>query len=99
MDLGDLTQLVLVVAAAFAFGRVVSVVVRLIERRAALLSPLAPDTDERLRALEEECGALRQELNEIAERQDFSERVLLQHPGRAIPIPSSAPRERIVTPH
>jgi hypothetical protein len=99
MDLGDLTQLIVVVTAAFAFGRVVSVIVGLIERRTSLSPALAPEADERLRELEAECSTLRQELTEIAERQDFTERVLLQDPSRAMPFPASAPRERIVTPH
>jgi hypothetical protein len=99
MDLGDITQLVVVVTTAFALGRVVSALARLIERRASAMPALAPEADERLRALEEECSTLRQELAELAERQDFTERALVQDPGRVRPFPPQGARERIVTPH
>jgi hypothetical protein len=74
MDLGDITQLVLVVTTG-------------------------QEADERLRALEDECSTLRQELTEIVERQDLTERALLQDPGRVKPVPPQGARERIVTPH
>jgi hypothetical protein len=99
MDLGDITQLVVVVTTAFALGRVVSALARLIERRASSMPALAPEADERLGALEEECSTLRQELAELAERQDFTERALVQDPGRVKPFPPQGARERIVTPH
>jgi hypothetical protein len=40
-----------------------------------------PDSAGRLQALEQEVGALRQELVEAQERLDFAERVLAQHPA------------------
>jgi hypothetical protein len=40
-----------------------------------------PDTAGRLQALEQEVGALRQEMVEAQERLDFAERVLAQHPA------------------
>jgi hypothetical protein len=39
-----------------------------------------PDTTGRLQALEQEVGALRQDIGEAQERLDFAERVLAQHP-------------------
>lgn len=98
MDLGDLTQLVLLATTALVLGRVGLAVARLIERRATGKPTLIPGTDERLRALEEECTALRQELTEVQERQDFTERALLQAPPRTRPTGSQAPRAEIVTP-
>jgi hypothetical protein len=45
-----------------------------------------PDTAGRLQALEQEVGALRQEIVEAHERLDFAERVLAQHsPDRLDP--------------
>ena len=97
MDLGDLTQIVLVSTMALVMGRVGLALARLLERRATARP--APETDDRLRALEDECAMLRQDLVEIQERQDFAERALLQDPARARPAPPPAPRERLVTPH
>lgn len=97
MDLGDLTQLVLLATTALVLGRVGLAVARLIERRATTKPTQIPGTDERLRALEEECTALRQELTEVQERQDFTERALLQAP-RTRPAGSQASRAEIVTP-
>ena len=39
-----------------------------------------PDTAGRLQALEQEIGALRQDMVEAQERLDFAERVLAKHP-------------------
>jgi hypothetical protein len=39
-----------------------------------------PDTANRLRALENEVGALRQDMGEAQERLDFAERLLAQRP-------------------
>jgi hypothetical protein len=57
---------------------------------------LTDDAAERFGTLEDEQLALRQELAELQERQDFTERVLLreQHPPLDLPAP-----ERVVTPH
>jgi hypothetical protein len=86
MDLGDITRLALLASAAFAFGRLVASLAHLIERQTSSMRDLAPEEDERLRALEEECNTLRQEVTEIAERQDFTERTLAQNQGRARPF-------------
>jgi hypothetical protein len=98
MDLGDITQLVFVATTALVLGRIGLAVGRLIERRASGKTAATPETEDRLRALEEECSALRQELTEVQERQDFTERALLQDPVRAIPATRQAPRKEIVTP-
>jgi hypothetical protein len=81
MDLGDVTQVVLVVTVASTLGRVGLALARLIERRAAA-SPVLPSTaEERLQRLEHECSALRQDVGEMQERQDFTERALLREAG------------------
>jgi hypothetical protein len=98
MDLGDITQLVLVATSALVLGRVGLALARLMERRASTKPSLPPEAEDRLRALEEECHTLRQELIEVQERQDFAERALLQDPPRARPGSPLAPQERIVTP-
>jgi hypothetical protein len=98
MDLGDITQLVLLATTALVLGRVGLALARNIEHRTAGKPALTPEADDRLRALEEECATLRQELAEVQERQDFTERALLRDPARGRPAPSQAPQERIVTP-
>lgn len=98
MDLGDVTQLVLVATTALVLGRVGLAFARLIERRASGQPSLAPESEDRLRALEGECSSLRQELMEVQERQDFTERALLQSPAQPRPASPQAPREKMVTP-
>jgi len=98
MDLGDITQLVLVATTALVLGRVGLALARLLERRASGKPSSSADAEDRLRVLEEECNLLRQELTEVQERQDFTERALLQDPARARPAGSPAPRERIPSP-
>jgi hypothetical protein len=98
MDLGDITQLVLVATTALVLGRVGLAFGRLIERRASGKMASPPETEDRLRALEEECSSLRQELTEVQERQDFTERALLQDSARPRPATRHGPREDIVTP-
>jgi hypothetical protein len=88
----------LVATTALVLGRVGLAVARLLERRASAKPTLTPETEDRLRALEEECSTLRQELTEVQERQDFTERAFLQDPARARPATRQAPREEIVTP-
>ena len=46
-----------------------------------------PDTAGRLQALEQEIGALRQDMVEAQERLDFAERVLAQHPPDRLDLP------------
>ena len=95
MDLGDITQLAFVAAVTLVFGRIGWSFARLIDRRAARPPALSDDAFERMRTLEEEQLALRQELAELQERQDFTERALLhqQRPKVEIPAP-----ERLTTP-
>lgn len=98
MDLGDITQLVLVATTALVLGRVGLALARLIERRSSRTPAPPPDAEDRLRALEEECTFLRQEVTELQERQDFTERALLHDPAQprsAAPDPSQA---RVLTP-
>jgi hypothetical protein len=97
MDLGDITQLTFVATTALILGRVGWSLARLIDRRSAASRP-SPDTVERLRAMEEEQLVLRQELLELQERQDFTERALLRERSQAsAPTPADLP-DRVVTP-
>ena len=98
MDPGDFTQFVLVITTALVLGRVGLALARLIERRPSGKAALTPEAETRLRAVEEECTTLRQELTEVQERQDFTERALLQDPSRARAAGQPAPRDQIVTP-
>ena len=69
MDLGDITQLALVATVTLVFGRIGWAFARLIDRRASR-QPTQPDAAaERIRTLEDEQLALRQELVELQERQ------------------------------
>jgi hypothetical protein len=98
MDLGDITQLTLVATTALILGRVGWSLARLIDRRST--SPaLAPDAAERIRALEDEQLTLRQELVELQERQDFTERALLRERNQASPPAPAELPGRVVTPH
>ena len=98
MDLGDITQLVLVATTALVLGRVGLALARLIERRSSGQSGVPEKTEERLRVLEDECLTLRQELTELQERQDFTERALLRDSSQGqLPL-SQALAERIVIP-
>ena len=98
MDLGDITQLVLVATTALVLGRVGLAFARLIERRSSGASALSPESEDRMRVLEEECTLLRQELTELQDRQDFTERALLHDPAHP-KVPASAPsEERVLTP-
>ncbi len=98
MDITYLTQVGVIATAALVFGRIGWAVARLIDRRAARPADLPADAAERLRTLEEEHLVLRQELAELQERQDFTERALLREPGGGRPASPGAPSERVVTP-
>jgi hypothetical protein len=54
--------------------------VRIATITAASRKAADPDTTNRLQALENELGALRQEMGETQERLDFAERLLAQRP-------------------
>jgi hypothetical protein len=96
MDLGDITQLAVVATITLVFGRIGWSLARLIDRRASRQPSVSEEAAERIRSLEEEQMALRQELAELQERQDFAERAMLreQRPRADIAAP-----ERVVTPH
>jgi hypothetical protein len=96
MDLGDITQLAFVATVTLVFGRIGWSFARLIDRRASRQPALSDDAAERIRTLEDEQLALRQELAELQERQDFTERALLR--GQPPNIDLAAPEE-IATPH
>ncbi|HEX6669930.1 MAG TPA: hypothetical protein VF061_10245 [Gemmatimonadales bacterium] len=85
MDLGDITQLTLVATTALVIGRVGWSLARLIDRRALRSPALADEAAERIGLLEQEQLALRQELAELQERQDFTERALVREPQRPVP--------------
>ena len=87
MDLGDITQLTLLATTALVMGRVGWALARLIDRRGSRPAALPDEAADRLRSLEEEQLALRQELAELLDRQDFTERALLRE------------QSRVVTPH
>jgi hypothetical protein len=96
MDLGDITQLALLATVTVVLGRIGWSFARLIDRRGFRQPALPDDAAERIRTLEDEHLALRQELAELQERQDFTERALLreQRPGVQVPAP-----EQLATPH
>jgi hypothetical protein len=97
MDLGDITQLTFVATTALILGRLGWSLARLIDRRASTQA-VSADTTERLRALEDEHALLRQDLLELQERQDFTERALVRERDQANPpLPAVLP-ERVVTP-
>ena len=85
MDLGDITQLTLVATAALVIGRIGWSLARLIDRRALRSPALSDEAAERIGLLEQEQLALRQELAELQERQDFTERALVREPQRPVP--------------
>jgi len=100
MDLGDITQLALVAAVVAVLSRVGWALARMIERRSSGDTSLPTEAAERLRVLEEEQLSLHQQLAELQDRQDFTERVLLRdaRPPVAPSLPA-APSDRQVTPH
>jgi hypothetical protein len=95
MDLGDITQLAFVATVTIVLGRIGWSFARLIDRRGSRQAALPDEAAERIRILEDEHLALRQELAELQERQDFTERALLrERPPRT----DLAAPERIATP-
>jgi hypothetical protein len=99
MDLGDITQLTFVATTALIMGRVGWALARFIDRRAPRAPGLPEEAAERLRVLEDEQLALRQELAELLERQDFTERALLQERRGLGQAPPPSHPDRVVTPH
>ena len=95
MDLGEISQLAVVATITLVFGRIGWSLARLIDRRSSRASSVSDDAAERIRSLEEEHMALRQELSELQERQDFTERALLRE---LRPQSDSSVAERLATP-
>jgi hypothetical protein len=81
MDPITLIQLVFAGTGVVILGRVGFALSRYIERRLSG-SPASHLAESRLQAVEAECTLLRQELDQLQERQDFSERMLQQPPAR-----------------
>lgn len=96
MDLGDVTQLIFVATTALVVGRLGWSLARMIDRR-ALRPPASGGAEDRIVALEQEQLVLRQELAELQERQDFTERALIEQ-GRPAPGSPGALPDRIATP-
>jgi hypothetical protein len=98
MNAYDVTQLLLVATAGLVFARFGLALARRLETRSSVQAGLTPGAEDRLQALEEECAILRQELSEVHERQDFTERLLLEsHAAPKLP-PSGSPDGRVLTP-
>jgi hypothetical protein len=98
MDPVDVIQLVFAGTTALVLGRIGLALARYVERRLSGRQDAAPGADNRLRAVEDECTLLRQELSELQERQDFTERVLLQEGDRQPLRPADSAEQRVVTP-
>ena len=92
MELYEITQIMLIATGGIIFARLGLALARRIERRPVEPVTPAPGED-RLRALEAECAVLRQELGEVQERQDFTERLLLPDPKAG-----GVPEKRVPTP-
>lgn len=95
MDLGDLTQLTFVATTALILSRLGWSLARLIDRRSTAQG-LSADTTERLRALEDDHAMLRQDLTELQERQDFTERALVRERDQPNPpLPAALPQHSV----
>jgi hypothetical protein len=97
MDLGDLTQLAFVATTVLVLGRVGWALARLIDRRSSDPAGQA-ELAERVRALEDDYHSVRQELAEMQERQEFTERALLRDPTQSGPPAPVTRRDRVITP-
>jgi len=75
MDPGSIGALV-PVAAILVYG---AIKIANIQAQARGRAAADPEADARLQAVESELGTLRQELGEVHERLDFTERLLAQH--------------------
>jgi hypothetical protein len=98
MDLGDITQVALVATTIAVFGRIGWALARLIDRRSVAGSGLSTEAAERIRALEDEQAAVRQQLAELQERQDFTERVMVRERAEIRPPATGALAEPAITP-
>ena len=98
MDIYELTQIVLVLSCGLVLARLGIALARRIERRPATTPELGSGAEDRLRSLEEEATALRSELAELYERQDFTERLLREKPSSERALPIDREERRVVTP-
>jgi hypothetical protein len=98
MNAYDVTQILLIATAGLVFARFGLALARRVETRSSAQAGLEPAAEDRLRALEEECVILRQELSEVQERQDFTERLLLESHAAPKLSPSESSDGRILTP-
>ena len=99
MDIYDITQITLVLSAGLVFARMGMAIARRIERRPDPDARLTAAAEDRLRSLEGESSIMRQELTELHERQDFTERMLQAKSEPPRPVRGERPEERVVTPH
>jgi hypothetical protein len=97
MDPVNVIQLAFAGTAVLVFGRLGFALARYFERRLSGSQRPIQEAESRLRTVEDECALLRQEMSDLQERQDFTERLLHEGRGRLSP-PDSAER-RVVTPH
>ena len=98
MDPVEVIQLAFAGTTVLIFGRIGLALARFVERRLAGTQGAQPEAESRLRAVEDECTLLRQEMSELQERQDFAER-FLQGPGRELLPKAESPERRPITPH
>lgn len=98
MDLGDITQLAFVATTVLVLGRVGWALARWIDRRGSAGPAANAELAERLRALEDEQLTVRQDLAELQERQDFTERALVQDRGQTRPAAPAILPDPVITP-
>jgi hypothetical protein len=98
MDPVDVIQLVFAGTTALVLGRIGLALARYVERRLSGIQDATHGADNRLRAVEDECTLLRQELSELQERQEFTERALLQDGDRQPLRSAGSDEKRVVTP-
>jgi hypothetical protein len=96
MDPVNVIQLGFAGTSVLVFGRLGFALARYVERRLSGSQDANQGAENRLRAVEDECTLLRQELQE---RQDFTERVLLPGGDREPLRPPDSAEKRVVTPH
>jgi hypothetical protein len=97
MNVIEVTQVLLVATGAILLGRVGWALTRWLERR--LNAPrLTSEAADALQSLEDECARLGQEVSELQERQDFTERALLTDPAPHRVAAPEGYRDRAPTP-
>lgn len=99
MDPVNVIQLAFAGTAVLISGRLGFALARYVERRLLGAQSANQEPDSRLRAVEDECTLLRQELSEMQERQDFTDRLLQQGQIRGRLSHLNSAEQRLVTPH